>query len=375
MALKNAGRVSPVTRGLYSSSSTYERLDIVTDSNGSSFMAKQSVTGITPAEGDYWQKLGEGVKVDGVTITKAADGTLSGSTQIDIDSAISSSSNNPVKNSVISAALDGKVSSVKVNGTALVMDGNKAVNITDIPASILSGTIDLARIPAAALERITVVSSLAEMYELTTATVQLGDVVKVTGTSQMFMVKDTDHLDSASGYEEFSVGSAASVPWTGVTGKPSSYTPASHTHTISDVTDYSAPTLVTGTANGTVKYNGTDVVVAGLAAGAYKAVDSAPTANSTNLVTSGGVAAAIPTTLPNANALTISGGGTQVISYTGSASGALNLVAGTGVTLSVNASTGTITINNANPVSFTDTDIEAGSALTTGNILMVYAAE
>lgn len=34
-----------------------------------------------------------------------------------------------------------------------------------------------------------------------------------------------------------SASSAASVPWSGVTGKPSTFTPSAHTHTITEVTD------------------------------------------------------------------------------------------------------------------------------------------
>lgn len=63
--------------------------------------------------------------------------------------------------------------------------------------------------------------------------------------------------------------------------------------------------LESGTNNGTLKFtvNGTatnNIAVKGLAAAAYKAVDTTPTANSTNLITSGGVKSYIDTQVTGA---------------------------------------------------------------------------
>lgn len=89
---------------------------------------------------------------------------------------------------------------------------------------ITSGTIDLARLPAAAVERLVVVADDAARFALTTSTVQNGDVVKVAATDLLYFVKDDTKLNLSTGYETFSVGSAAAVPWSGVTGKPDALT-------------------------------------------------------------------------------------------------------------------------------------------------------
>ena len=46
----------------------------------------------------------------------------------------------------------------------------------------------------------------------------------------MYYVVDESKLSSEAGYLVYTAGTATSVPWSGVTGKPSSYPPASHNH-------------------------------------------------------------------------------------------------------------------------------------------------
>ena len=102
--------------------------------------------------------------------------------------------------------------------------------ITSLNASKLFGTIDIARLPQGALERLVIVADDTARFKLTTANVQLGDTVKVTKTEKMYYVIDESKLSSEAGYSVYTAGTATSVPWSGVTGKPSSYPPASHNH-------------------------------------------------------------------------------------------------------------------------------------------------
>lgn len=111
-------------------------------------------------------------------------------------------------------------------------------DITDIDASkIKSGTIDIDRLPKGAIERMVYVKDDAARFALTTNTTQNGDTVKVTSTKKMFYVIDDTKLSSEAGYEQYTAESASVVPWSGVTGKPATFTPEAHTHAISDVTD------------------------------------------------------------------------------------------------------------------------------------------
>lgn len=109
-------------------------------------------------------------------------------------------------------------------------------DITGLDASKLTGTIDIARLPQGALERCVVVSDDTARFALTTADIQKGDTVKVTGTGKMYFVVDDTKLTTEEGYEVYTAGSATSVPWSGVTGKPSTFTPSAHTQDISTIT-------------------------------------------------------------------------------------------------------------------------------------------
>ena len=102
--------------------------------------------------------------------------------------------------------------------------------ITSLNASKLFGTIDIARLPHGALERCVIVADDTARFALTTAKIQLGDTVKVNKTQKMYFVIDESKLSSEAGYSVYTAGTATSVPWSGVTGKPSSYPPASHNH-------------------------------------------------------------------------------------------------------------------------------------------------
>lgn len=108
-------------------------------------------------------------------------------------------------------------------------------DITSMNASKLTGTIDIARLPHGALERCKVVTDDVTRFKLTTKEVQVGDTVKVTSTGKMYFVIDDSKLSTEEGYEIYTAGSATSVPWSGVTGKPSTFTPSAHNQDISTI--------------------------------------------------------------------------------------------------------------------------------------------
>lgn len=127
----------------------------------------------------------------------------------------------------LSGAVAGSVSSdfggnVTISTTLANFDASK----------IASGTISIDRLPKAALERLVVVADDTARFALTTATAQSGDTVKVTSTGKMYLIKDESKLNSEDGYEPYTASQASSVPWSGVTGKPSTFTPPTSSATV-----------------------------------------------------------------------------------------------------------------------------------------------
>lgn len=112
---------------------------------------------------------------------------------------------------------------------------HQSADIVSLDASKLTGTIDMARLPQGALERCVVVEDDEARLALTTTQVQKGDTVKVTDTGLMYMVVDDTKLSSEDGYVEYTAGAASTVPWSGITGKPSTFAPTAHSHTIANV--------------------------------------------------------------------------------------------------------------------------------------------
>lgn len=127
----------------------------------------------------------------------------------------------------LSGAVTGSVSSdfgsnVTISTTLANFDASK----------IASGTISIDRLPKAALERLIVVADDTARFALTTATAQSGDTVKVKSTGKMYLIKDESKLSSEDGYEPYTASQASSVPWSGVTGKPSTFTPPTSSATV-----------------------------------------------------------------------------------------------------------------------------------------------
>ena len=142
--------------------------------------------------------------------------------------------------------------------TGKLKDGTLKVGASSsadkVPASGITGIIDISHIPAAAIELLTVVADDDARLALTESDIQLGDTVKVTSTGKMYFVKNTSSLGTEGAFEEYTVGTASqatyaetankanSVEWTNVSNKPSEYIPSSHNHSSSNITSMSGYT-------------------------------------------------------------------------------------------------------------------------------------
>ena len=174
-----------------------------------------------------------------------------------------------------------------VTATAQPFDGSADVTIpvTAVPKSVLpsdvsysghthdaadivSGTISIERLPHGALERLIVVPNDAARFALTSENAQVGDTVKVSDTGITYFVVDESKLNEAAGYEEYTAATATSVPWSGITGKPESFTPSAHTHVVSDITDFPddlvhTSNVATETSSGIVRLSNSSEATAG----------------------------------------------------------------------------------------------------------------
>lgn len=157
-------------------------------------------------------------KANGIDLTKYA---------LKTDNAPTATKLQAARTIALSGAVTGSVSSdfggnVTISTTLANFDASK----------IAFGTISIDRLPKAALERLVVVADDTARFALTTATVQSGDTVKVTSTGKMYLIKDESKLNSEDGYEPYTASQASSVPWSGVTGKPSTFTPPTSSATV-----------------------------------------------------------------------------------------------------------------------------------------------
>ena len=144
-----------------------------------------------------------------------------------------------------------------IDGIIGSADNGSSITHIDLGNTTFIGKISLDNMPAGALERMKIVESQEAMLALTQDDVQNGDLVKINATDpaqqKVYYVKDDTKLNILDGYELFPMGTAASVPWSGVTDKPdfaSLYAAKDHTHTAADVGAVpAADAVATATAN------------------------------------------------------------------------------------------------------------------------------
>lgn len=175
-----------------------------------------------------------------------------------------------------SATFDGS-SNVNINSTLNGFDASKITSGT-LNADRLP-EIPISKIPAAAMERLYVVESQSAAMSLT---IQEGDVVQIGSGGPMYFCVSESASTFATKFKVFTAGAATSVPWSGVTGaptklsqftndsgfitsvpaqtwdsitgKPSTFTPSTHTQAYTTLTGSTTTAnqaiVSSGTANG-----------------------------------------------------------------------------------------------------------------------------
>ena len=222
-----------------------------------------------------------------------------------------------------SATFDGS-SNVSINSTLNGFDASKITSGT-INADRLP-EIPISKIPAAAMERLYVVESQSAAMSLT---IQEGDVVQIGSGGPMYFCVSESASTFATKFKEFTAGSATSVPWSGVTGKPTfatvatsgSYNDLTNKPTIPSLSGYATQNWVTSQGYLTSIPAATASVLGGVKIGSNISVSSGTISlTSANVTSALGFTPAktsdipkIPAALPNPYALTING-----TSYTGS---------------------------------------------------------
>lgn len=211
-----------------SATSDQDSLDMYTEGNISLHMHNAS-TAIGIKHNDVEQSLA--IPTNGEVInnvTSDTQGHLLTTTKTDLINRAKKLDHNVIINLTDADNKNGVTGTATADMSGTVI--NIATEVSPIDASkITSGTIDIARLPQGALERLTIVADQAAMLALTVSQVQNGDTVKNTETGEMFYVKDQTKLGTLAAFEVYTAGRASEAPWTGITGKPTSIQIASGT--------------------------------------------------------------------------------------------------------------------------------------------------
>ena len=212
--------------------------DIIEVSSGNFYKAIKTTTDIPLKNNLFAQLVPSEIVGNIATATK-----LKTARNIALSGDVTGNANFDGSANITITATVGNDSHTHSNSTITAVDASKissgvlsADRIPGLDASkITSGLIDISRIPAAALERCVVVANDTARFALTKSQVQVGDSVKVTNPDNlMYVVVDDNKLNQEAGYVQY----GAAVKWETIKDKPSTFPPATHTHTKGQITDF-----------------------------------------------------------------------------------------------------------------------------------------
>lgn len=238
---KGPTRPTNISAGSVWFNTTAKRIELITGTSTS------EIYGGEINSASYNNNILKITKIDGSSITVDLSSLAS---ITDIENTLASKLN---KIKINGYDYDYDINLVDGNGITIkdgITSGNKRfVKISTFPftsGEISSGTISLDHLPKGALERLFIFAS--EKEALNSTDVSEGDTVQITNNdNQMYFCVSNDATTFDTKFHPYTAGTATSVPWSGILGKPDVYTPDTHTHTVSDITDF--PTNVSSFTN------------------------------------------------------------------------------------------------------------------------------
>ncbi len=163
------------------------------------------------------------------SLSSTVSGKLDASAYV-VDSALSSSSENPVQNKVLNTALGGKANSSHTHTTAQVTEASALSNL-GTSANATQHTINDAI--NTAIGNLTGAEIIKVVTSLPTASASTMNALYLLSSNSQYDIYITVESSGSYSWEKLDddVLSDLSIAWSDVTGKPSSFTPTSHSST------------------------------------------------------------------------------------------------------------------------------------------------
>ena len=203
----------PTTIGSLWFNPTTKRIELITGTSTS------DVYGSDIQDATYSNDILTIEKIDGSAITINLSNYATSS---ELENSLANKLNKiKVNNSTVNSAdlnIVGSGGTTVSNNSGTITISSETAPTSFDASAITSGTISLERLPKGALERLFIVSSENDAMN---ADCQEGDTVQVTGNNnKMYFCVNGSATTFANKFREYTAGAATSVPWSGVTGKP-----------------------------------------------------------------------------------------------------------------------------------------------------------
>lgn len=203
----------PTTIGSLWFNPTTKRIELITGTSTS------DVYGSDIQDATYSNDILTIEKIDGSTITINLSNYATSS---ELENSLANKLNKiKVNNSTVNSTnlnIVGSGGTTVSNNSGTITISSETAPTSFDASAITSGTIALERLPKGALERLFIVSSENDAMR---ADCQEGDTVQVTGNdNKMYFCVNGSATTFANKFREYTAGAATSVPWSGVTGKP-----------------------------------------------------------------------------------------------------------------------------------------------------------